>query len=178
MLLFVDQSSAHNAYATDALNARKMNITPAGKQPIMHNTRIPVDNPNPDLQGQIQTMVFPSTHPEHPNKPKGMEQILRERGLWDSLTRHVGRENSTWRFSTSLGRESRDAGASASARSRKTEQVLCEESPGYSAFKRPYSRRFRPVFSHLEGYLQPECSKKAARCELSDHITHPKLMPV
>ncbi|KAJ1300454.1 hypothetical protein OPQ81_005269 [Rhizoctonia solani] len=28
MLLFVDQSSAHNAYAADALNARKMNVTP------------------------------------------------------------------------------------------------------------------------------------------------------
>ncbi|KDN36668.1 hypothetical protein RSAG8_10666, partial [Rhizoctonia solani AG-8 WAC10335] len=90
MLLFVDQSSAHNAYASNALNARKMNVTPGGKQPIMHNTQIPLNNPNPELCGQVQEMVFPSTHPEHPDKAKGMEQVLRERGLWDILTTAAG----------------------------------------------------------------------------------------
>ncbi|KAB5590521.1 hypothetical protein CTheo_6045 [Ceratobasidium theobromae] len=90
MLLFVDQSSSHNAYANDALNARKMNVNPSGKQPIMHNTAIPDNNPNPLLRGQPQLMVFDVTHPEYPNKPKGMEQVLKERGLWDLLTKAAG----------------------------------------------------------------------------------------
>ncbi|KAF8607403.1 hypothetical protein BDV93DRAFT_591655 [Ceratobasidium sp. AG-I] len=90
MLMFFDQSSAHNAYASDALSARKMNVTPGSKQPAMQATTIPIDNPHPALQGQHQSMVFPSTHQEHPNKPKGMEQVLRERGLWDTLTRTAG----------------------------------------------------------------------------------------
>ncbi|KAF8747109.1 hypothetical protein RHS01_11445 [Rhizoctonia solani] len=90
MLLFVDQSSAHNAYAADALNAWKMNVTPGGKQPIMHNTIIPSNNPNPMLCGQPQAMTFPATHPEYPNQPKGMEQILREQGLWELLVAAAG----------------------------------------------------------------------------------------
>lgn len=90
MLLFVDQSSAHNAYSSDALNARKMIVGPGGKQPIMHNTIIPDDNPNPTLRGQPQSMVFVTMHPSHPNKPKGMEQVLKERGLWDLLVEAAG----------------------------------------------------------------------------------------
>lgn len=85
MLLFFDQSSAHNAYANDALNARKMNVGPGGKQPRMHDTIIPTDNLLAHLRGQHQSMVFDSTHTDHPNGPKGMELILKERGLWDQL---------------------------------------------------------------------------------------------
>jgi len=29
-----------------------------------------------------QSMIFPSDHPTYPNQPKGMRQILIERGLW------------------------------------------------------------------------------------------------
>lgn len=85
MLLFFDQSSAHNAYANDALNARKMNVGSGGKQPRMHDTVIPTENPSPELRGQPQSMVFDSAHAEYPNSPKGMEVVLKERGLWDQL---------------------------------------------------------------------------------------------
>ncbi len=27
-------------------------------------------------------MVFPSNHPKYPNQPKGIKQVLIERGLW------------------------------------------------------------------------------------------------
>jgi len=82
-----DQSSAHGAYAKDALNAKEMNVKPGGKQRKMHDTYIPFDNPNPDLRGQPQSMVFPSNLlPDHPDyqfrgQPKGMQSVLEERGL-------------------------------------------------------------------------------------------------
>ncbi|KAF8694004.1 hypothetical protein RHS03_08251, partial [Rhizoctonia solani] len=90
MLLFVDQSSAHNAYAVDALNDWKMNVQPGRKQLVMHNTEIPLNNPNPSLCGQTQTMVFLSNHPQFPNQPKGMEEILKEQGLWEPLVAAAG----------------------------------------------------------------------------------------
>lgn len=80
-----DQSSAHNAFAADALNARKMNVGPGGKQAHMHNTTIPHNNPSPHLRGTSQTMIFDSSHPMHPNQPKGMEVIIKERQLWEQL---------------------------------------------------------------------------------------------
>ncbi|KAI5988260.1 hypothetical protein EDC04DRAFT_2912578 [Pisolithus marmoratus] len=49
-----DQSSAHGAFAKDALNAKEMNIWPGGKQCAMHDTYIPWDNPNPELWGKLQ----------------------------------------------------------------------------------------------------------------------------
>ncbi len=30
----------------------------------------------------VQIMVFPSNHPKYPNQPKGIKQVLIERGLW------------------------------------------------------------------------------------------------
>lgn len=44
---FFDQSSAHGAFAKDALNAKEMNVKPGGKQRVMRNTYIPQDNPDP-----------------------------------------------------------------------------------------------------------------------------------
>jgi hypothetical protein len=44
-----DQSSAHGAFAEDALNAKNMNVGPGGKKPKMHSTTIPDDNPFPHL---------------------------------------------------------------------------------------------------------------------------------
>ena len=66
-----DNSSSHNAYASDALNAKTMNVNPGGKQPKMRDTI---------FNGQIQHMVFPSDYPnlELQNKPKGMHIILQE----------------------------------------------------------------------------------------------------
>ena len=64
---FFDQSSAHGAYAKDALNAKEMNVKPGGKQCIMHDTYIPQDNPTPALRGCLQSMIFPNNLP--PNHP-------------------------------------------------------------------------------------------------------------
>lgn len=85
MLFIFDQSSAHRSFAADALNAKKMNVNPGGKQPKMHATRIPMNNPNPRLQGTYQSMVFPDNHSNNPGEAKGMEAVLRERGLWPRL---------------------------------------------------------------------------------------------
>src|ERR1700761_932457 len=84
-----DQSSAHNAFAKDALNVRNMNVRPGGKQSIMHDTIIPHDNPNPKLRGKVQSMVFPSNHPTHANQPKGIAEVLCERGLYNLVTKGV-----------------------------------------------------------------------------------------
>ena len=66
---FFNQSSAHGAFAADALNAKEMNVNPGGQQHHMHSTIIPNNNPDPNLRGQIQDMVFPtdlpSTHPHY-----------------------------------------------------------------------------------------------------------------
>src|SRR5436190_23942951 len=70
-----DNSTNHGAMPEDGLNATKMNVNPAGKQPRMHSTFFGTDNIS-------QSMVFPSDHPQYPNKAKGMRQILIERGLW------------------------------------------------------------------------------------------------
>ena len=57
----------------------------------MHPTTIPDDNPNPELRGQRQEMVFPIDLPqdhkyyEFRGQPKGMRVVLEERGLWDGL---------------------------------------------------------------------------------------------
>ena len=82
MAVFIfDCSSAHEAYAEDALIAHKMNRGPGGQQPTMHNTINP-------LTGLVQTMSFPANSTEIDakgapvaGKPKGMEKILKERGI-------------------------------------------------------------------------------------------------
>ncbi|KAJ7597988.1 hypothetical protein C8J56DRAFT_883292 [Mycena floridula] len=80
-----DCSSAHEAFASDALLAHKMNRGPDGAQPKMHSTTIPGTQ-------QTQSMVFPVNYPEKDSKgnslasqPKGMEQVLHERGLLETL---------------------------------------------------------------------------------------------
>ena len=54
-----DQSSGHCAYSDDALNVKKMNAGPAGKQPQMRDTINP-------LTGMVQRMV------DDNGIPKGM----------------------------------------------------------------------------------------------------------
>jgi len=82
-----DQSSAHGAFAKDALNAKEMNVKPGGGQQLMHDTVIPMDNPCPELCGQPQTMVIPpDLPPDHRDfrlcgQAKGMSRILEEQGL-------------------------------------------------------------------------------------------------
>ncbi|KAH8792250.1 hypothetical protein DL96DRAFT_431245 [Flagelloscypha sp. PMI_526] len=77
-----DCSSAHEAFADDALIAHKMNRSPGGAQPKMHDTVNPVT-------GAKQCMVFEAncTQTDSDGKSlagqaKGMEQVLRERGLY------------------------------------------------------------------------------------------------
>lgn len=65
MCIVFYQSLCHKAYGEDALNVDKMNVRPGGGQPKMHDTI---------YQGKVQTMVSDGT-------PKGMAQILRERGV-------------------------------------------------------------------------------------------------
>ncbi len=71
--------------ADDTLGVSKMNVGPGGKQPRMHDTHIPVDNPF-GLGGHVQSFNYPPCLPEdHPHKkfegqPKGMHVIAQERG--------------------------------------------------------------------------------------------------
>lgn len=67
-----------------------MNVGPGGKNAKpMHDTTIPLNNPNPELRGQRQSMVFPEGH-HLAGQPKGMKIILEERGLLDTLDRSRG----------------------------------------------------------------------------------------
>lgn len=84
-VFFFDQSSTYNAFGDDALVAKRMNVGPGGKNSKpMHATVIPMDNPNPELRGMPQSMVFPPEH-ELAGQPKSMRIILEERGLLGKL---------------------------------------------------------------------------------------------
>lgn len=78
-LFAFDNSSNHAVFSKDALVASRMNLKPGGKQPIMHNTHF---RPNQ----QSQSMVFAATHPDLKlrGQPKGIKQVLMERGKWPS----------------------------------------------------------------------------------------------
>ncbi|KAJ7584549.1 hypothetical protein C8J56DRAFT_1027796 [Mycena floridula] len=80
-----DCSSAHEAFASDALLAHKMNRGPGGKQPKMRDTIIPGTQ-------TVQSMVFPADCSDKDKdgnalagQAKGMEYVLRERGLFAAL---------------------------------------------------------------------------------------------
>ena len=63
-----DQSSGHCAYDEDALGVLRMNVKPGGKQQVMRTTVSP-------LTGKPQSLV------DHAGIPKGMKQVLKERGV-------------------------------------------------------------------------------------------------
>ena len=75
-LFAFDNSSNHSCYAEDALLVGNMNLGPGGKQPILRNGF------NHTTQ-EVQSMVFPDNHPNPSlrGKPKGIKQVLIERGL-------------------------------------------------------------------------------------------------
>lgn len=79
-LFLVDNSQGHCAYPVDALLTSRMNLRPGGKQARLR------DGWFLDLSGQkiVQKMIFPLDHPDFPDQPKGMKQVLTERGLWDN----------------------------------------------------------------------------------------------
>lgn len=69
---------------------RSPNLSSTSRQHMAHLQKmpfIPVDNPNPELRGRRQVMVFPSDlPPHHPDfafrgQAKGMHRVLEERGL-------------------------------------------------------------------------------------------------
>lgn len=78
-----DNSSSHGAFSKDALRVNNMRLAPGGKVDPMHATTIPSDDPliPHHLRGKTQTMVFEDG--PHIGKPKGIAQVLKERGLWD-----------------------------------------------------------------------------------------------
>ena len=61
-----DHSSCHRAFANDALNPKKMNVWPGKRQPRMRDTT---------WAGQPQRLVDVN------GVPKGMKQVLQERGI-------------------------------------------------------------------------------------------------
>ncbi|KAI6008156.1 hypothetical protein F5J12DRAFT_719681, partial [Pisolithus orientalis] len=77
MLLMVGNSQGHSAYAKDALLASHMNVNPGGKQAHMQDGWFVCNG-----EKIIQPMIFPQNHPEFPDMPKGMKQVLTECGLW------------------------------------------------------------------------------------------------
>jgi hypothetical protein len=73
----VDNSQGHSSYGIYALLTARMNLRPGGKQAqlcdgwfIKNGERV------------IQPMNFPPGYSEFPDMPKGMRQVLVERGLW------------------------------------------------------------------------------------------------
>ncbi|KAI7953739.1 hypothetical protein MJO28_006286 [Puccinia striiformis f. sp. tritici] len=79
-----DCSSAHGAFSPSALN--NMNLSPGGKQSRLRDSIIPSDDPAipVHLRGQHQIFCYDSLHPnpDLAGKPKGVQAILEERGLW------------------------------------------------------------------------------------------------
>lgn len=78
----VDNSQGHSAYAGDALLTSRMNLRPGGKQARMRSGWFMRDG-----EKITQEMIFPSNDPEYPDQPKGMRQVLIERGLWSNNLR-------------------------------------------------------------------------------------------
>lgn len=79
-LFLFDNATTHRKRASDALSALKMPLRP--KAGWVHNPKEPRrmrDGTLPD--GTAQPLYFPDDHPTMPGWFKGMEQIVRERGL-------------------------------------------------------------------------------------------------
>ncbi|KAI0354346.1 hypothetical protein OH77DRAFT_1549785 [Trametes cingulata] len=76
-LIMVDNSQGHSAYSQDALLTSRMNLRPGGKQATMRDGWFLQEG-----QRVVQQMSFPPDHPKFPGMPKGMREVLIERGLW------------------------------------------------------------------------------------------------
>ncbi|KAJ3885508.1 hypothetical protein GG344DRAFT_59121, partial [Lentinula edodes] len=76
-VVLVDNSQGHAVYAKDALRVSEMGFRPGGKQCRMRNGWFTRNGQKID-----QSMLFPPDHPQYPDQPKGMQQVLIERGLW------------------------------------------------------------------------------------------------
>ena len=78
-LIMVNNSQGHSAYSVDALLTSRMNLRPGGKQ-AKHRDGWYLRNGN----RVMQSMNFPPNHPDFPDMPKGMKQILMEQDLWSN----------------------------------------------------------------------------------------------
>jgi len=76
-LFAFDNASNHSCFASDALLASKMNCGSGGAQPLMRDEFI-------HSKQRAQSMVYPDNYPNYElrGKAKGLEQVLKERGLW------------------------------------------------------------------------------------------------
>jgi hypothetical protein len=88
-----DFSSAHGAYAPTALRAQNMNLNFVGKQAWLRDLIIPTDDPCIPIHlcRKAQTFVFSQDHPD-PNragKPKGVQAVLEEHGLWQYYSQQM-----------------------------------------------------------------------------------------
>jgi hypothetical protein len=73
----VDNSQGHSSYGIDALLTARMNLRPGGKQARLRDGWFIKNG-----ERVIQPMNFPPGYSEFPDMPKGMRQVLVERGLW------------------------------------------------------------------------------------------------
>jgi hypothetical protein len=83
-LFMLDNAPSHQKRADDALSARKMVKGPKlgwthRKDGVRMRNGWWIDK---EGNRHEQAFYFPDTHPEHPGWFKGMELIVRERGLW------------------------------------------------------------------------------------------------
>lgn len=88
MLLMVDNSQGHSAYAKDALLVSRMNMNLGGKQTRMRDTWFMCHDTK-----VTQQMVFPKDHPDFPDMPKGIKHVLVERNLWQDNLRMQCKDN-------------------------------------------------------------------------------------
>lgn len=86
----VDNSQGHAAYSVDALLVSRMNMKPGGKQALMRDGWFMQNGAR-----VAQTMIFPTDHPDPAvaGLPKGMKQVLTERGFNTTKLRMACKDN-------------------------------------------------------------------------------------
>jgi hypothetical protein len=89
-LIMVDNSQGHSAYSEDALLTTRMNVNPGGKQGRLqdgwfvphHSHRGTTANSTAANGTKVsQLMIYPADHPDFPDQPKGIKNVLLERGF-------------------------------------------------------------------------------------------------
>jgi hypothetical protein len=86
----VDNSQGHSAYSEDALLTTRMNVNPGGKQGqlrdgwfVPHHSHCGTTANSTAANGTkvSQLMIYPADHPDFPDQPKGIKNVLLERGF-------------------------------------------------------------------------------------------------
>ncbi|KAJ7823280.1 hypothetical protein B0H13DRAFT_1919727 [Mycena leptocephala] len=157
-----DCSSAHEAFAVDALVAHKMNRSPGGKQPKMHATINPATGEHQSMVFELGDDAVDSEGKSLVGQPKGMEQVLRERGLLDML--NVAADNRK-PGSTAVGicrecaksQKARDLEAKA-----RREGLDPEDAAGEGAIRRYLRHCYRYMDAYRHG-LDPQQAARAVK---------------